>query len=254
MKKVMSGLVLGICAFGLMLSTVAYAVDNDAHIPVGSRLSAEVADEASINERPDCGSLNDARVEEDQPAVVRLGLFLSEAIHPGATHQVVEYMAGPLAIPLIDGRTYILPHGVYVRLEDTSIWRVMDEDIWAVQDWLPSDSLNLTTHRTWFSTRYQYNLVNLNTQIQVRVCPEVGPRLDWSLRRFVYDRNLITNEVILNDGSMWRVTGADAAIFAKWLPDDSVIIGVNTDWISFRRANLLINLTTNDCVRCSWIR
>lgn len=264
MKKMMAGWIYGICAVGLLLSSAVYASDDEPQIPVGSRLVKLVPSDPEA--RPDCGSLNEKRdtgVEEESleaaqepesEEVFRMGLFISDAIHPGATHQVVEYIHGPFTVPLIDGRVYVLPAGIYVRLEDTSIWRVADDDIWAVQDWLPSDSLHLTSHRTWFGSRYQYNLVNLNTQVQVRVCPEVGPRLNWSLRRFIYDRSLIDNEVVLNDGSLWRVTSSDACVFSKWLPDDSIIIGVNTDWMSFRRAMLLINLTTNDCVRCSWIR
>lgn len=262
-RKIISWVALGVCTAGLLVSAVGHCEEQettgDGHFPIGSRsafCALDVGDDVEATSNPaqcseqedcDCGCL-----ASGEP--FNLNMCLSAAVHPGTMHQIVECLPGPVAIPLVDGRVYVLPAGLYVRLEDTSIWRIMDADIWAMQDWLPSDSLQLMTNPTWFSTPFRYSLCNLNTQVQVRICPEVGPRVSWSLRRYIYDRSLITNELILNDGSLWRVTSADAAVFANWLPDDSVIIGVNSDWMSYRRPNIMINLTTNDYVRCSWLR
>jgi hypothetical protein len=249
MRKAISWMAVTLCAVSMLLAGVVpcTADETEPQIPVGSRVSVCLSDVSEVQ-----GAHGESKENADE--TFSLNSFLSSDIHPGATHQVVEGFPGPVGIPLVDGRIFLLPPGLYVRLEDTSIWRILDEDIWAMQDWLPSDSLHLTQNKTWFTTRYQYCLCNLNTQVKVRVSPEVGPKLTWSLRRFIYDRSLIAQEIILNDGSLWKVSSADAGVFSHWLPDDSVIIGVNTDWMSFRRPNIIINLTTNDYVRCSWIR
>lgn len=224
---------------------------DEPHIPVGSRC-------CHVCENDDM----DAPVEPDDaldlPSVaarydVRTSLFMGNALFPSSTHQAIEVFNGPVAIPLTNGSLYWLPIGLYVRLEDTSIWRIMDADGWATQDWLSTDALHIMTNRSWFSSPYRYFLANLNTGVRVRVSPEVGPKLSWSLRRFIYDRNLYTREVILNDGSLWTVSSNDDEVFSTWLPDDSIVIGVNDDWLSYKRPNILINLSTNSYVRCRWI-
>jgi hypothetical protein len=174
-------------------------------------------------------------------------------LYPASTHEAIEVLTGPFSVPLVTGGLYIVAPGYYVRLEDRSIWRVNDDDAWKIQNWLPDDALQISENRSWFSSVFKYTLYNLHTQVKIQITPEVGPQHSSPFRRYIYDCNLITGEVILNDGSLWQISTLDSDKFRSWLQDDSITVGVNEDWLSFKRPNLLINFSTNDCVRVRWL-
>lgn len=202
-----------------------------------------------------CDGCNECADDEDCTCCeANYQFFCSSVLFPDSTQQVVEVLIGPLSLPMVDGGFYSLPQAVYMRLGDGSIWRINEEDVWLTQDWLSSDPLHLMENKSWFAGKYHYYLYNTNTCTKVRICPEMGPKHSWALRRYIHDRNLYTNEVVLNDGSFWKISSMDSNKFANWLPDDSILVGVNDDWLSYKRPNLLINLTTNDCVRAAWVQ
>lgn len=233
---------------------------EDRQIPIGTReLVAGTIVEGSANcapcHQPPCCQ---SSVDAESVYGLTLSSFLSYDLYPNSAHKAIEKFPGPVNIPLTTGGFCSLPAGVYVRLEDGTIVRIADEDVWASKDWLPHDTLHIIPFWSWFDPPlhlrpYKYCLCNLNTNVKVRVKLEVGPRVSSPHRRWIRDLNPVNKELVLNDGSFWQIANRDAGEFSMWLPEDSIEIGVNYDDIlSYRRPNVLINMSTGGWVRATW--
>lgn len=242
----------------LVVTAQAQATESDKHLPIGTRSIEAPAPLCPEKEECDCGCEEQMVKEEAMPDAdqqtlqARFRLFFGEQIYPGSCQQV-RFFLGPDFVYLTDGRVQELPPGWYGQFRDGSIWRVADQDVWAISDWSFSDEIHLMFNHTWFSTPYRYLLYNVDLNRSIRLYPQAGPKFDRIERLFVYDRSFIEDEVVLSDGSHWKVTSFDRQNFSEWLLDDSIVIGVNDDWMSTKYPNFLFNLTTNTWIRARWL-
>ncbi len=153
-------------------------------------------------------------------------LFFAES-YPYSTHHPVHYSPG----------------GETVELENGSIWRVDDRDAALVRNWIRTDELLIAPNYTWWST-YPFRLVNVGTKSSVQVKLKMGPFEQSKHNRWITSIDYAAQELWLDDGSRWSMSGLDSAISKKWLVDDNIIIGTNDDWLSYSMPNILINVTT----------
>ena len=147
--------------------------------------------------------------------------------HQGAFHS-------PLAVSML---------GDVIELEDGSLWVVASGDTHKTLDWLTSDLLVITPNHSWFSS-YMFCITNQNTGASVKVNLNLGPIYNGLFTHWIVSINYFTQEICLEDGSVWKLSGFDSGIFNKWLLNDTVIIGVNDGFLSSSKPNILINVNT----------
>ena len=167
-----------------------------------------------------------SKSEEDRDTAPRkLASYFFADPYPNSTHHPVLYS----------------PAGDIVQLEDGSIWRVADEDAPSVCSWLASDAIQISPNYSWWSS-YPFRMQNIDTGCCVQVGLKMGPFYDSIFTRWIVSVNHSTQELWLNDGSHWKVSGLDKSIFQKWLRDDPIVVGSNDDWLSYKMPNILINV------------
>lgn len=135
--------------------------------------------------------------------------------------------------------------GDNVELEDGSIWKVSSNDRHMTLDWMTGDIIIIVPNHTWFSS-YDYRLVNLNTGANVKVNLSLGPIYNGIYTHWILAIDYNKREVYLEDGSVWKMSWWDSSIVDQWLPNDTVIIGINDGWFSGGNPNMLINVNMND--------
>ncbi|CCB90400.1 hypothetical protein WCH_CX17680, partial [Waddlia chondrophila 2032/99] len=89
-------------------------------------------------------------------------------------------------------------------------------------------------------------LVNLNTGAKVKVNLSLGPIYNGIYTHWILAIDYSNREVYLEDGSVWKMSWWDSSIVNQWLPNDTVIIGINDGWFSGSNPNMLINVNMND--------
>ena len=151
--------------------------------------------------------------------------------HQGAFHH-------PIAISLL---------GETVELEDGSLWTVSSNDRYKTLDWMTGDVIIILPNSSLFSSFY-YCLVNLNTGAKVKVNLTLGPIFNGIFSHWIVAINYSYREVCLEDGSVWKISTLDDSVLYKWLPNDTVIIGINSGWLSSINPNMLINVNMNNYV------
>lgn len=144
--------------------------------------------------------------------------------HEGAFHRSISVTIG----------------GDMVTLEDGSVWKVRSKDKYKTLDWIPGDSIVILPNHSWFSS-YYYVLLNQNTGAEVCVNLVLGPIYNGIYTHWVVAIDYYNQEVCLEDGSIWRISGGDYSTMKKWLVNDTIIIGVNDSWFS-NKPNILINV------------
>ncbi len=149
--------------------------------------------------------------------------------HEGAMHH-------PIAVSLL---------GETVELEDGSIWSVSSGDRHKTLDWMTGDVIIIIPNHSWFSS-YDYRLVNLNTGAKVKVNLSLGPIYNGIYTHWILAIDYNNREICLEDGSVWKMSWWDSSIVNQWLPNDTVIIGINDGWFSGGNPNMLINVNMND--------
>ena len=157
--------------------------------------------------------------------------------HNGAFHN-------PLSVTALGG---------VVHLEDGSVWSIADGDHYKTLNWYTSDLIVLTPNHDWFTSEL-FRMSNQNTGVSVRCSMILGPIYHGLYTHWIVGINYYTQEIYLEDGSVWQVTGFDSSIFNKWLLNDTIIIGVNDGYLSSTKPNILINVNTLTFVRsiCTW--
>lgn len=147
--------------------------------------------------------------------------------HQGAFHS-------PVAISAL---------GDVIELEDGSCWVVAPGDNYRTLNWLTSDLLVITPNHSWFSS-HLFCITNQNTGDSVRVNLSLGPIYNGLFTHWIVAINYYTQELCLEDGSIWKLSGFDSSIYNNWLLNDTVIIGVNDGFLSASKPNILINVNT----------
>lgn len=128
------------------------------------------------------------------------------------------------------------------ELEDGSLWYIDPAYRHRIDgNWFTTDPVVIIPYSSWFST-YAYQIVNLNTSVSVPVKLRMGPYYEGKDTRWIaaLDRN--TREVWLNDGSYWVMSSLDYSVFAQWMINDTIIVGMNTDSFASSYPNILINV------------
>jgi hypothetical protein len=130
--------------------------------------------------------------------------------------------------------------GESITIHDGSIWSVHHSDRFKTYNWLTTDSLKITPNHAWFST-YQYRFTNLNTSESVQVNLIDNPVFNGIYTHWIIAIDISNGQICLEDGTVWNLNGFDFAIYKKWLPNDTVIIGTNDGMWSSSKPNILIN-------------
>jgi hypothetical protein len=133
--------------------------------------------------------------------------------------------------------------GDTVELNDGSVWTVAGGDTFKVLNWLTSDFLVMTPNHDWFSS-YMFRMTNQETGVSVKCNMLLGPIYNGLYTHWVVAIDYLSNEIFLEDGSRWLITGWDSATLNKWLPNDTVMIGINDGNRSSSHPNVLINVNT----------
>lgn len=164
---------------------------------------------------------------EDGKVVQKAALYVST--HEGAFHR-------PIAVSLL---------GDTVELEDGSIWVVSSDHRYRTLDWMTSDVIVITPNHDWFSS-YNYRLININTGASVKVNLALGPIYNGYFTHWIIAIDYLNRDICLEDGSVWKISSVDSSAMNKWLPNDTVIMGINDGWYSGSNPNILINVNVNN--------
>lgn len=147
---------------------------------------------------------------------------------------------------------WILDNSDYAfEFYDGSVWRTDRSEGEKALNWRVNDTIRLTqnTSPSWFFTDYQYQLINKSDGMPVKVDLMIGPSLDNELSRFVVCFNYYADELLLSNGSWWRICDADD--ISDWRIYDYIIVGINSNetfWDPFCEA-LLINVSQKSQAR-----
>jgi hypothetical protein len=138
--------------------------------------------------------------------------------------------------------------GDYVTLNDGSGWTISSSDAYKTLNWLTSDLLVITPNQSWFSS-YMFKMTNQNTGVSVKCNLTLGPIYNGIYTHWIVGINYFTQDVYLENGTVWNVSGLDSSIFSQWMINDTIIMGVNDGYFSTSRPYILINVNTLTHVR-----
>lgn len=210
------------CILGTTLSVSAFdGQDENKHIPVKSRPSAVIERDEDPSEHLTTKLHTEG--EQSEERVTNHSMFYTS--HPGAFHTIS-------AVSL---------SGDTLELEDGSIWSIYSGDQYNTVIWLPRDVVVITPNNGWFSS-YDFKLTNQNTGSSALTNLKLGPFYDSAMSHWIVAIDYDYNIVYLEDGSAWNMSYFDCGTVRKWLPDDTVIIGINDSWFSYSNPNVLINV------------
>lgn len=133
--------------------------------------------------------------------------------------------------------------GDTVEFNDGSIWTIASGDTYKTLNWLTSDLLVVTPNHSWFSN-YMFCITNQDTGVSVKANLFLGPIYNGPFTHWIVAINYFTQELCLEDGSIWKLSGFDSSIYNKWMLNDTIIIGVNDGFLSSSKPNILINVNT----------
>lgn len=199
--------------------------EDAQHIPVGERRISQ-AEHVSIQEKR--AALVEEKIQmkslqsNDDDELIAKKIYKTS--HLGVFHR-------PIAITAM---------GNQVTLEDGSVWQIRDSDRIKTLDWLAGDNLLILPNHAWFSS-YQYVILNQNTGAEVKVNLLLGPIYNGVYTHWIVAIDYFNQELCLEDGSVWTISSGDHGTMKKWMPNDTIIIGVNDAWFS-SKPNILINV------------
>ncbi len=146
--------------------------------------------------------------------------------------------------------------GKSVQLENKSIWKVLESDLWKMGKWSEGDSIVITAshdwwHSSWYSN-YGYCMNNETKGSYVHVDlekapPPFGKETDWISALEKHSGYLF----LVKKGPCWKIDPNDKEIFEGWRVNDSIILGSNDHWFS-SYGYILINLRTKGHVHATF--
>lgn len=234
--KFAAALSLLICSFMTNGHAGTFSVDDpfssEGHIPVGERrISEEESFEIQANravrskerrEKLGAAAEENSSLAEDSVELISKKVYYSS--HQGVFHR-------PIAVSLL---------GDMVTLEDGSVWQIKGGDCIKTLDWLAGDSIIILPNHAWFSS-YKYVLLNQNTGAKVKVNLSLGPIYNGVYTHWIVAIDYYNCELCLEDGSVWKISNSDSGTMKKWMPNDTIILGINDSWFS-SKPNILINV------------
>lgn len=134
----------------------------------------------------------------------------------------------------------VTPLGDIVTLEDGSEWIVKYSNRYKTLDWLATDSIIVLPNHAWFSSHY-FRLVNQMTGADIEVNLYKGPIYNGVYSHWIIAIDYYNCEIMLEDGTLWKVSSGEWSTMKKWLVNDTVILGINDSWFS-SKPNILINV------------
>ncbi len=214
----------------------AEAKETEEHIPVGERSISHAEYVKMIEEKlTKMKEANDETVSEeigdreDSKIVKKIRKSTYTTTHEGAFHYPVSV-------------SYL---GDSIQLEDGSMWAVSLSDTYKTLNWLTSDIIIIVPNHDIFSS-YYYRLININTGANVKVNLYLGPIYNGAYTHWITAIDYLNREIYLEDGSIWKMSPFDQPIISQWLPNDTVIIGINDGAFSYSNQNILINVNMNN--------
>lgn len=235
-------------AAALLFTSVAFADEKqEEHVQPGSRAATHVEWLKMQQEREDKEESQEASAElakTEEETTVSLGENASVKAPLNASTYYTSHAGAfynPISVSFL---------GDMVTLHDGSVWTVSTSDSYKTLNWLTSDLIILTSNSDWFSS-YMFRMTNQNTGVSVKCNMTLGPVYNGLYTYWIVAINYFTQEICLNDGSIWQVSGFDSSIFNNWLLNDTVMIGVNDKFLSSSRPNILINVNTLTFVRAN---
>lgn len=223
---------------GLILFSAPLAADelnSEERIPVGARAVVRAEQVKMYEDR--LTKMEEADEEDtqdegiDAQKIVKKGFQQATYVttHEGAFHfpKAVSYF------------------GDTVELEDGSIWSVCSNDAYKTMNWLTSDLIIIVPNDSIFSS-HDYKLININTGAKVKVNLYLGPIYNGAYTHWIVAIDYLYREIYLEDGSIWKMSSFDQSIVNQWIPNDTVIIGINDGLFSGSNPNILINVNMNN--------
>ena len=231
---------------GVLLSANAFADETESQLKAGLRamphgewikIQEERAEQAKSAEEQVAKVAAPKASSKLQAAKPQASASIHFTTHTGAFHN-----------PML-----VSAFGDVVEFEDGSIWSISSSDTYKTLNWLTSDLLVVTPNHDWFSS-YMFKITNQNTGVAVRCNLDIKPVYNGLYTHWITAINYYTQEICLEDGSIWSVTGFDSSTFSGWQLNDTIIIGVNDGFLSSSKENILINAETLTYVRahCSF--
>ncbi len=138
--------------------------------------------------------------------------------------------------------------GEVVELNDGSLWKVKPKDAPITLTWYDTDCIVIRPNKSILSS-YTYKVWNCTTGQKVRANLLEGPYYDGFYTLWITGVDYFYNKVYLNDGSIWDMSSWDSDTVVFWFVGDTVIAGVNTDWLSKHNPYMLINVNVNTWAR-----
>lgn len=264
------------------LCLFAETPENEACAPVNTRLcefslpldssnadrpkeSTEIAKSLSTDPRPEQGQERSEQAEEQEGEIdcfaeseetaeisneakaITQEEAVAKLFYPGCYNYYQHYFFGPTLY-----QSTLLESGSYLTLENGSIWKMAEADVWRIPGWVVSDRLQLSRNPNLYSP-YPYWLRNVENGETIRVVVKVGPRYDSPLFCVCMESDAFTGEVWCSNGTTWWVPIRDRVVLDTWRPHDVVMIGVNEDCMHRECPHLLINLTNGSCCHATWM-
>lgn len=232
----------------LMLSGTVFAEEKqEEHIQPGNRAATHVEWLKMQQEREDKEESAEAQEElqaSEKEAEAKLGQNATVKASTNASTYYTSHSGAfhnPIAVSFL---------GDMVTLEDGSLWTISSGDSYKTLNWLTSDLIVITSNSDWFSS-YMFRMTNQNTGVSVKCNLTLGPIYNGLYTHWIVAINYFSQEICLEDGSIWQVSGFDSSLFNSWLVNDTIIIGVNDKFLSSSRPNILINVNTLTFVRAN---
>lgn len=251
-KKLINIVLSSLCGTFLLAGSLLADVQEQSqklkNIPVGIRAlnPTEYAAMQELRATEDCEDMVEEEINDQagqlitavkddsrlQSKSLTSKLYTYYTTHAGALHWAIS----------------VTPFGDSVQLEDGSIWSVSSWDRYKTLNWLSSDTILVAQSSNYFSI-YGYKLINVNTGAEVEVNLTLGPIYNSVYTYYIVGIDYFWNEVMLNDGTVWKFFWDDS-VMKKWLINDTVIIGINDGAFSGSEPNILINVSMLNYARC----